>query len=303
MNWTDSDTWIVITAILCATASSLPGCFLVLRKMSMMGDAISHAVLPGLATAFILTGSRASISMFIGAVVIGLLTALFTQWVSKFGKVDKGASMGIVFTTLFAIGLILIVKAADHIDLDAECVLYGAIEMVPLDTLTLGALEIPRATITIGIILLINLALIIAFFKEFRLSSFDESLCDTMGISSKFMHYLLMTMVAVTTVACFESVGSIIVIAMLIAPPATALLVTKRLVPLLCISCLFGTMAAVIGHSLALSIPVAFNIPETTTSGMIAVTSGILFVLTWLSILWLQRRRTIVTDQAEGADS
>ncbi len=112
------DTWIVVIGVLCAGSCALLGNFLVLRRMSMMGDAISHAVLPGLAVAFLITGSRASPVMFVGAAIVGVLTALFTQWVHRFGEVDRGASMGVVFTTLFAIGLILIVRAADHVDLD-----------------------------------------------------------------------------------------------------------------------------------------------------------------------------------------
>jgi manganese/zinc/iron transport system permease protein len=103
MNWTSTDTWIVVVGMLCAVACALPGCFLVLRKMSMMGDAISHAVLPGVAIAFIITGTKASVPMFIGAAAAGVLTAVFTQWISKLGNVDRGAAMGIVFTTLFAI--------------------------------------------------------------------------------------------------------------------------------------------------------------------------------------------------------
>ena len=133
MDWYAIDTWIVIVGMLAAVSCTLLGNFLVLRQMSMMGDAISHAVLPGLAVAFLVTGARASLTMFIGAAVVGVLTAVFTQWISRFGKVDQGASMGIVFTTLFALGLVLIVQAADHVDLDASCVLYGAIELTPLD--------------------------------------------------------------------------------------------------------------------------------------------------------------------------
>lgn len=297
MMWTSSDTWIVLTAMLCAVAAALPGCFLVLRKMSMMGDAISHAVLPGLAVAFLVTGSRASFSMFIGAIVIGVLTALFTQWISRFGQVDRGASMGIVFTTLFAIGLILIVRAADHVDLDAGCVLYGAIELIPLDTLSLLGLEVPRATVVIGIVMVVNIILVLVFFKEFRLSSFDENLCDTMGFSSQRMHYLLMMMVAVTTVASFESVGSIIVIAMLVAPPATALLLTKRLVPLLVVSCVIGAVSGVGGHVLALYLPGLLSVGETTTSGMIAVFAGCCFLFVWIFSLIRSRRDSGVLDK------
>lgn len=280
MNWTSFDTWIVVVGILCAMACALPGCFLVLRKMSMMGDAISHAVLPGLAVAFLITGSRASVPMFFGAAIAGVLTALFTQWIARFGNVDRGAAMGIVFTTLFAIGLILIGQAADHVELDPGCVLYGALELTPLDTV--GSLGIPRAAIVNGGALLMNLVIILVLFKEFRLGAFDASLSDTLGFSSQFLHYLLMTMVAVTTVAAFESVGSIIVIAMLIVPPATALLLTRKLSTLLVLACLIAAASAVIGHLGALIVPGWFGMRATTTSGMIAFASGILFTIAWL---------------------
>ncbi|MDB4430152.1 metal ABC transporter permease, partial [Akkermansiaceae bacterium] len=155
MTWTENDTGIMLVGILCAMACALPGCFLLLRRMSMMGDAISHAVLPGLAIAFLISHSRASWAMFVGAAIAGILTALFTQWITKFGKVDRGAAMGIVFTTLFAIGLILIKQTADHVDLDASCVLYGAIEHTPLDSVTLwenatSVLRVPRAALVVG---------------------------------------------------------------------------------------------------------------------------------------------------------
>lgn len=298
MTWTSIDTWIVVVGTLTAVACALPGCFLVLRKMSMMGDAISHAVLPGIAAGFLLTGSRASLPMFVAAALTGVLTAVFTQWVSRFGRVDRGAAMGIVFTTLFAIGLIMIVQAADHVDLDPGCVLYGAMELTPLDTRTVAGLAIPRAAITIGAVLLINLAVLAALFKEFRLSSFDAGLSDTLGFSSQFLHYLLMTMVAVTTVAAFEAVGSIIVIAMLIVPPATALLLTRRLVPMLGIASLVGAASAFLGHLSANTVPRWFGFESTSTSGMMATCAGLLFLAAWLFSpaeglvvrFWRQRR-------------
>lgn len=282
MNWTLFDTWIVVVGALCAVACSLPGCFLVLRKMSMMGDAISHAVLPGLAAAFLITSSRASLAMFAGAAVVGILTAVFTQWVTRFGKVDGGAAMGIVFTTLFAIGLVLIRQAADQVDLDPGCVLYGAIETTPFDMVGVGPFELPRAAVVVGSVLLINTLLIVLLFKELRLSSFDPELATTLGINANLMHYLLMTMVAVTTVAAFESVGSIIVIAMLIVPPATALLLTGRLVAMLGWSVVIGAGAAALGHAGALWLPPLLGFRSTVSSGMMAVAAGALFGLAWL---------------------
>lgn len=300
MNWTSFDTWIVVVGALCAVACALPGCFLVLRKMSMMGDAISHAVLPGLAIAFIMTGTRASVPMFLGAVMAGVLTALFTQWITRFGNVDRGAAMGIVFTTMFALGLLLIVRAADHVDLDPSCVLYGAIELTPIDLIPLLGHEVPRAAIVSGSVLLLNLVIIILLFKELRLSSFDPDLSDTLGFSSQFIHYLLMSIVAVTTVAAFESVGSIIVIAMLIVPPATALLLTNRLLPMLIIASLVAVAAAVLGHVGALVVPPWLGYTSTTTSGMIALAAGILFLIAWLFSPstgriseWIKRRKAI----------
>jgi manganese/zinc/iron transport system permease protein len=262
MEWYSIDTWIVVIAALAAGACALLGNFLVLRKMSMMGDAISHAVLPGLAIAFLVTGARASLSMFIGAAIAGVLTAVFTQWISRFGKVDEGASMGIVFTTLFALGLL--------------------IELTPLDvvwrpTLFGLSIEVPRTALVLAGVTLFNAVFVVAFFKELRISSFDAELATTMGIDSKLMHYLLMTLVAVTTVACFESVGSIIVIAMLIVPAATAHLLTDRLWLMVVLSVLIAIGSAILGHMSALIVPAWFGFADTSTSGMMAVMAGLIF--------------------------
>ena len=287
MTWTENDTGIMLVGILCAMACALPGCFLLLRRMSMMGDAISHAVLPGLAIAFLISHSRASWAMFVGAAIAGILTALFTQWITKFGKVDRGAAMGIVFTTLFAIGLILIKQTADHVDLDASCVLYGAIEHTPLDSVTLwenltSVLRVPRAALVVGGALLFNALIIGLFYKEFTLASFDPALARTQGFHPMLMHYLLMMMVAITTVAAFEAVGSIIVIAMLIVPPATAFLLTRNLPLLIGLSLGLAALGAILGHLSSQLIPTLTGLPETTSSGMMATLSGFLFLLVWI---------------------
>ena len=287
MNWTVNDLHIILVGTLCAMACALPGTFLLLRRMSMMGDAISHAVLPGLAIAFLLSGTRTSWWMFLGAAVAGVLTALFTQWITRFGKVERGAAMGIVFTTLFAIGLILIKQTADHVDLDANCVLYGSLEHTPLHLVTLFEnetfiVQLPHAAVVIGATLLFNIIVIALFFKEFTIASFDPSLAKTQGFRPMLMHYLLMTMVAVTTVAAFEAVGSIIVIAMLIVPPATAFLLTRRLETLIAISIVVAVLSAVLGHISSQALPHLLGLPETTSSGMMATVAGFLFLLVWL---------------------
>ena len=273
------DGWIVLAGTLCAVASALLGNFLVLRKMSLLGDAISHAVLPGLAVAFLLTGSRSNWPMFLGAVIVGVLTALFTEWIRKIGRVDEGASMGVVFTSLFALGLVLIVQAADHVDLDPGCVLYGAIELTPLDTTHIAGMDVPRAVVMLGIVALINAVFVLAFFKELKITSFDPALATTTGFSSALMHYLLMILVAVTAVASFESVGNILVVAMFVVPPATAYLLTNRLGWMIFFSVILAAFSAIAGHWSALIVPTWFGFQSTSTAGMMATVSGILLAL------------------------
>ncbi|MGF1531842.1 MAG: metal ABC transporter permease [Puniceicoccaceae bacterium] len=287
MEWLMLDTWIVIVGGLCAAACAVPGVYLLLRGMSMMGDAISHAVLPGLAIGFLVSGSRTSSAMFLGAAAVGVLTAVFTQWVSKRGKLEQGASMGVVFTTLFAVGLLLMVQTADKVDLDANCVLYGAIEMVPLDIgwemqVMGGTLEVPRAVLVLLVILAINLTLVLVFYKEFKIGSFDPDFAEALSMHPSRIHYLLMIMVAVTTVASFEVVGSIIVIAMLIVPAATAYLLTDRLAMMLILAPMVGFGSAFSGHLMAITIPPWFGFIDTSSAGMMAVATGIFFLAAWL---------------------
>lgn len=283
--WERMDTEIALVGALCAGACALLGTYLVLRRMSMMGDAISHAILPGLAAAFLLTGSRDSLVMLAGAGAVGALTALLTQWIHTVGRVESGASMGVVFTVLFALGLILIRQAADHVDLDPGCVLYGAIEYVPLDRTTLAGLDVPRALPGAAGIFLFNLLFVILFYKELKISSFDPALASALGIRADVMHYLLMTLVAVTTVVAFESVGSILVIAMLIVPPAAAHLLTERLGAMLLLAVLLGVGAAPAGHWAAIALPglLGFEGISTSTAGMMAVVAGGSFAVTLLA--------------------
>lgn len=272
------DGWIIAIAVTCGLACALPGCFLLLRRMSLMGDALSHAVLPGIAVGFLLTNSRANIVMFLGAVVAGLLTAYFTQWLRRHGRVNTGAAMGVVFTTLFALGLILIVRGADSVDLDAQCVLYGDLESALLDVVPFAGFEIPRAFVILVVVLVINLILVLGLLKELRLAAFDPALADTLGFRSSLLHYLLMTMTAVTAVAAFESVGSIIVVAMLVVPAATAKLLALRLPGMILIACGVAIISGILGHFGAVLLPRVIGYASTQTSGMIATVSGLLLL-------------------------
>jgi len=285
------DGWIVAAGVLAAVSASLLGNFLILRRMSMLGDAITHAILPGLAIAFFVSDSRSSWPMFVGAVLVGVLTAFFTEWIRGIGKVDEGASMGVVFTSLFALGLVLIVQAADHVDLDPDCVLYGAIELTPLDLVTVAGIDISRAVLILSIVTLINLAFVLLFYKELKLCSFDAALATTTGFHAGLIHYLLMTLVAVTAVASFESVGNILVVAMFVVPPAAAYLLTDRLPLMILLSAVIGSVAAVAGHLGALTIPAAFGFQSTTTAGMMAVSAG---ALLFLALMFAPRHGVLV---------
>ena len=276
------DWWIIGIGALCASACALPGTLLVLQRMSLMGDAISHTVLPGIAIAFLITQSRDPILMLIAAIVIGVLTALLVQIIHIYGKVEVGASMGIVFTVLFALGLILIRQAMDYVHIDPDCVLYGSIEFAYFDQVPFFGYMLPKSFIVNGFIFCLNLLLILLFYKEFKITAFDSALAKTHGFKPELMHYFLMTMTAITVVAAFESVGSILVIAMLIVPPATAYLLTDRYWLLLTYSVLFACLASFFGHLGAIVVPPWFGFSGTVTSGAIAVAAGFFFILTWL---------------------
>ncbi|MHC4948775.1 MAG: metal ABC transporter permease, partial [Planctomycetota bacterium] len=275
--WLPLDTWIVVIGVLTAVACGVLGVYLVLRRESMMGDAISHAVLPGLAVAFLVSASRDATSMFVGAAVVGVLTAVLTQAIHRWARVDVNASMGVVFTTLFAVGLVLIVRAADSVDLDPGCVLYGAIEYAPLHTVSVGGVAVPRAAAVMGGMLAVNLVFVALFWKELRITCFDPALAGTLGLRPAVTHYALMVLVAATTVAAFEAVGSILVVAMLIVPAATAHLLTDRLSRLLPLSGLVAAVGAAAGHVAAITVPPWFGYADTSSAGMMVVATGAIF--------------------------
>jgi len=179
--------------------------------------------------------------------------------------------------------LVLIVQAADVVDLDPGCVLYGALELTPLDRVEFLGIDMPRATRNLLIVCGLNLVFVVAMFKELKITSFDGDLATTLGISANLMHYLLMAMVAVTTVACFESVGSILVLAMLIVPPATAYLLTDRLHVMVILGVVMAAVSAAFGHLAAITIPPLAGYPSTTTSGMMATIAGLLLVVALLA--------------------
>lgn len=268
--------WIILTGALTAGACSMLGSFLILRRMSMLGDAISHAVLPGIVLAFLISGSRNPIPMLIGAGVLGLFTAFCTEALHRAGRLQQDASIGVTFTWLFAVGVILVSMYAGQVDLDQDCVLYGEIAYVPWDTWLWHGLDMgPRAVWIMGGVFMLDLLFILSCYKELKVTTFDPALAESLGISTRLFHYLLMAAVSLTTVAAFESVGAILVVAMLIAPAAAAYLLTDRLSRMLMIAMGIGILSAIGGYELA-------RVLDASIAGGMATISGALFALAFL---------------------
>jgi manganese/zinc/iron transport system permease protein len=270
-----NDLWIILTGMLVASACGILGCFLVLRRMTMIGDAISHSVLPGIVIAFLLSGTRDSLAMMLGASIIGLLTVFLIQMFHQSG-VQSDASIGVVFTALFALGVVLVSLYTRQVDLDLDCVLYGEIAYTPLNTLTLFGVDVgPKAIWSVGLVLLAILICLGLFYKQFKLCAFDPALAAALSIPVAFFHYLLMGLVSMTTVASFESVGAILVVGMLVAPAATAYLLTERLGRMIAISVGIGIASSILGYLMAVML-------DASIAGSMITVAGALFVLAFL---------------------
>jgi manganese/zinc/iron transport system permease protein len=264
--------WTLVVAAMTNVACSLVGCYLVLRRMSLLGDALAHAVLPGLVIAFLFSGTLAIGAMFVGAFVAAIATTFLTQLLHRQGGVAEDTSMGIVFTSLFALGVVLIKRYSENVHIDASCVLEGNLSFVTSYMIEIAGYEVPRAFLSILPALVINLAIILLMWKELKITSFDPALAGTLGFRPNLIHYLLMVLVAATTVGSFEAVGSILVIAMLIVPAATAHLLCDRLGWMLVTSAIVAALSAYGGF-------VAAIVFDAEPAGMMAVAGGALYFL------------------------
>ncbi|MFB5677819.1 metal ABC transporter permease [Paenibacillus terreus] len=267
--------WILITASLVGLSCGFIGVLLILRRMAMMADAISHTVLLGIVVAYLVTRELSGVHMLIGAVAAGLLTSLFVQWLHARG-VQQEASIGVVFTGLFAIGVVLIATRVGNAHLDIQHTLMGEITFIPWELMHLPWIgEVPAAVFLLSLVLMIVLAVILAFYKEWKITSFDPALAASLGIPVVLMHYVFMSLVSITTVAAFDAVGAIMVVAMLITPAAAAYLWTDRLLVMMGLSGLFGVLSAFMGYYIALWL-------DTSISGSMAFSTGIVFLVSFL---------------------
>ena len=269
--------WVMLMGFFVGAACALVGNYLLLRRLALMGDAVSHSVLPGLVIAFLVTGSRGTWPMFLGALLAAGAAAVIIETIHRRTRVKQDAAIGIAFSTLFAIGVVLTAVYAGQVDLDADCVLYGEIAYVPLDVpVEWGGLVLgPPAVVRMGAVLLGVAVLVTLFYKELLLTAFDAGLSRALGFNPTVAHYGLMAAVAIVAVSAFESVGAIIVIAMLIVPGATASLLTTRLSLRHVLSVVHAALSAVLGVHLSVWLDCA-------TAPAMAVAGAGLFALAWV---------------------
>ncbi|WP_409369728.1 metal ABC transporter permease [Lysinibacillus sp. 38-6] len=284
--------WVIITGLLVGITCGMAGVFLILRKMSMIADAISHTVLFGIVMAFIITQTLNGFWMLVGAAVAGILTAYLVQLLHTSG-IQQDAAIGVVFTTLFAAGVLLITLFASNVHLDVEHILMGEIAFVPWDKWTFLSITMPKAVWILALVLLINIAFLLLFFKEMKLATFDAVYAASIGVPILFLHYAFMTSISFTTVAAFDSVGAILVVAMLIGPAATANLISKSIKQMFLLSMLYGGASAIIGYYLA-------KLWDTSIAGMMATAVGILFIVTLFAQKLVQHKRKSLVGKLEG---
>ena len=287
---------IQLIASLVAIACALPGVFLVLRRMAMMADAITHTILLGIVLAFFLTKNLSSPLLMVGAALMGVVTVWLTELTHRTRLVGEDAAIGLIFPLLFSIAIILITRYAGSVHLDTDSVLLGELAFAPFDRLVVAGQDIGAKGIYVsGAMLLINLLFILLFYKELQLATFDPLLSASLGFAPGLIHYALMGLASLTTVGAFEAVGSILVVAFMIGPPITAYLLTDDLKKMIALAAGFGLLNAILGYQLAASLDVSI-------AGSMAVVTGASFLLVFLlsprrglvSVLTRQRRQRLI---------
>lgn len=287
--------WPLLTAACCAAACALPGTFLVLRRLSLLGDALSHAVLPGVVVAYLFAGDRGGPMTLLGAAVAGAGTALLTEWVRAKTRTEESAALGVVFSTLFAIGLVLISKYGREVDLDLDCVLFGSLESSLYETVSVAGQPVPKALFAPAAVLVFGAAFAVLCFKELRLAAFDPALARAMGLRPVLLHAVLCAWTAVACVACFRVVGSVLVLGMLVIPPATALLLSRRLALALPLAAVLAVACAPLGFWLATRVPPLLSFGDTKFRAVpmtpaMGVASGLLLLAAAGGMALMRRR-------------
>ena len=273
---TNAQLEIQLIASLVAIACAIPGTFLVLRKMAMISDAISHSILPGIVIGFFITQDLNSPLLILLAAMTGVLTVILVEKIQQTKLVKEDTAIGLVFPALFSIGVIMIAKYANDVHLDIDAVLLGELAFTPFDRLYYNDIDLgPKSMWVIGSILVVTLTLLFAFYKELKMSTFDAGLATSLGFSPVILHYGLMSIASITTVGAFDAVGAILVVALMIAPAASAYQLTTNLTKMITLACFFGVFSAIAGYWSA-------NYLDASIAGSIATMLGIVFLLVYL---------------------
>jgi manganese/zinc/iron transport system permease protein len=273
---TTSQVEIQLIAAVTAAACALPGVFLVLRRMAMMSDAISHSILLGIVLAFFATENLRSPFLIVGAALTGVATVSLVELLNRTELVKEDAAIGLVFPLLFSVGVILVSRYAGDVHLDVDAVLLGELAFAPFDRFEIGGVDLgPQALVLMIMVLLLNLLFVGLLFKELKLATFDAGLAAALGFTPWVIHYALMTSVSVTAVSAFDAVGSILVVALMIGPPATAYLLTNRLLTMIVLSVAIGIVGSVSGYWLAHEL-------DASIAGAMATMIGALFLVAFL---------------------
>jgi manganese/zinc/iron transport system permease protein len=274
---------------LAAIACALPGNFLLLRRQSMLGDAISHVVLPGIVMAFLLTGSVGGVALTLGAGLAALVSVGMVELLQRAGRVEPGAAMGVTFTTMFAAGVLLLERSgASAVHLDVQHALYGNLESLIwfdatgwasiLDPVALAGL--PPELGFLAVVAALVAVFVIVLWRPLKIATFDEGFAATLGMPVRLLSLALIMVAAMACVAAFSAVGSILVIAMLICPPAAARLMTDRLERQVGLSVMLAALSACLGYVLAGYGPLWLGLSgSVSAAGMIAVVSGVILGL------------------------
>ncbi|KTG17255.1 zinc ABC transporter permease [Guyparkeria sp. XI15] len=279
----------ILIGVLAAVACALPGNFLVLRRQALIGDAISHVVLPGIVVGFLLSGTVSSWAMMAGAAGAAVVAVLLIELIRRLGRIEPGAAMGVAFTSMFAFGVLLLEQSdTSSVHLDVQHALYGNLESLIwveargwgslLDPVALAGLppELPRIAIVAALMLVFT----VVFWRPLKISTFDEGFARVLGMRTNLIGFALVIMAAVAAVAAFDAVGSIIVIAMFICPPAAARLMTNRLEHQVLWSVAFAIFSAVVGYVAAGYGPLWLGADDAVSAaGMIATVSGLVLAI------------------------
>ena len=264
--------WTLVIAILTAVACSLCGVMLVVKREAFIAEGLSHAVLPGIIFAFLIFQDRSSPWLILAAGLSGLVMVWLVQLVVATRRVYVDAALGIVFSAMFSVGVLASSLRLKNVHFDAHCIIDGNLAFAPLNRFLVGGVDLgPKAFIVMLFCLVVLTAFLLLFFKELKLMLFDASAAKLLGYRPKVLHTVWLALVSITAVAAFETAGTILVVAMMIAPAAAANLLTNRLSAMFWISGLLATIGAAIG--IGLSYPMNIS-----PAGPIASTIGLIFL-------------------------